>query len=897
MMAKKWLVLLMVFLVVSSVSVMAESSTEDECAGFFGFFRCLFGGENIAGEATAAEYFADFEELYGEDVMEGYLGLAGNIEGAVKLASAFKSDTSTATSYVATEATVDDVVAKYYENLEAGETGPEETDPAPTETGGGDTGSVDKEEETDEDDSSGPATGTLPDSTGGSSSSGSSTSGSGSTSSGSSKSSSSGTIDAAKGTLDIKEGETYKFGGQEIKGGTGEGELQPGKYVKGANGMYVPVGKEPGSSGTVLLSDGKVIPSYFGKGTSSSPGAVTSGSGSDPATSVMVQDSEGKFHIITEDTYAAYDNLCRTSCEIKGADTFETGNAEVTVRNGVIIQKYTSGNNKGQIEIGNDEGSVTLAGDAKNLLALSKGSEIEVNGESVSFTAKDGTTVQIKQNAWGLATETTREGKTTNTYYVGGKAVTTDDEGNIDFLGQKWASAKPTSKSLELRGFDNEKALASGNADGSRTLTVEDGDTKTTTTTYLDGTIEEKVEEDGKIESWVTRHPNGKLKSEVETKDGEFVANVFYDKHGNVDGICSDKGCKEATLKFRSNTEKCKGQYDSAGCYFDPENPDVPVTESEINNGAGKELQDKIYDQQLRNGDLGWQQTMQTLFNRPVSAYAIANEWEAYGDWINFWDEVFASYLPVTDEFYESAICEEWWFPIEPTSEVTLIETPDGGRRVAAHIEAEKTYQQVLLCGEDDFCPDELECRKDGFCYVEGDEEPSDGWFYKISWGVTAPSDDSLISASGSQGAEGTAVAFNIGISGSNEPEQFFFANAGGVRSVDTIELEKGESSTANYTSLIMDYSSKDFNEVCVRWSDDKRPMTAESGVFKGVETFPNPFVSSSGNKQTKPVSDLCNPINDAEIVTLGELGSIDISTGSISGTGNEVQFCGFSGC
>ena len=81
---------------------------------------------------------------------------------------------------------------------------------------------------------------------------------------------------------------------------------------------------------------------------------------------------------------------------------------------------------------------------------------------------------------------------------------------------------------------------------------------------------------------------------------------------------------------------------------------------------------------------------------------------------------------------------------------------------------------------------------------------------------------------------------------------------------------------------MIVDYSTKDFNQVCVRWGDLKPKTFPSQGAY--------PDYITTG----KEMEDHCYSITGN--VKLGSEGMV-VSAGTQPTGSDEVMFCGFSGC
>ncbi|MDO8656205.1 MAG: hypothetical protein Q7K45_03125, partial [Nanoarchaeota archaeon] len=130
----------------------------------------------------------------------------------------------------------------------------------------------------------------------------------------------------------------------------------------------------------------------------------------------------------------------------------------------------------------------------------------------------------------------------------------------------------------------------------------------------------------------------------------------------------------------------------------------------------------------------------------------------------------------------------------------------------------------------------------DGFCFIDADadeepdsEQPAQGYFYKITWGVTAPRDEAFTPL---VDENGVAVSFNIWLDKmpDGEPQTdaanaiFMYSKQGDRTS--PIRLNNGESDHDD----IIHYSPNLYEEACIVW--DKHPYSTDS--FSGRSAVKN---------------------------------------------------------
>ncbi|NQV91847.1 hypothetical protein HQ489_05225, partial [Candidatus Woesearchaeota archaeon] len=310
--------------------------------------------------------------------------------------------------------------------------------------------------------------------------------------------------------------------------------------------------------------------------------------------------------------------------------------------------------------------------------------------------------------------------------------------------------------------------------------------------------------------------------------------------------VCTSKPCTNKNAQtiatICNNDASCKTTIESA--------------QSDKNLGmffAGQQTWQKAGGQIL-NGFSGWSSISNALVGD-----AYANELATD---IDRW---FAGSI-LSEDYWESSFCYETASDVQEDG-FAFIERPGGLTGTdfmpVAAIQAEMFEEKTpLLCmhnldkeAEEEFvCPGKLFCNPDdSFCYnKEGDETPVQAFFYKISWGVTAPSDISFTP----YGDESSAVEFNLKLGDKRLNDK-------------TIKLKNGETDK----NLITHYSDQDYEnvQVCIAWV--KAPIT----LNRKAETWDT----------THPISDVCYTIKKAEIGTV--IFTSDTATESVSVNNGKV--------
>ncbi len=259
------------------------------------------------------------------------------------------------------------------------------------------------------------------------------------------------------------------------------------------------------------------------------------------------------------------------------------------------------------------------------------------------------------------------------------------------------------------------------------------------------------------------------------------------------------------------------------------------------------------------------------------SIYAIENSIKSYpalsqlifgsngtvANWRNNADRTFAPMLGTN--WFPSAICEGH-YDIQPAGSA-VIKTSTGTYQAVAHVEGEISDTKTpLLCyrnpdkeAKEKFVCDSGEvCGSDELCYADTNEDgeadsdkPLQGFFYKITWSVTAPRDEKLTPFIDENGV---AVKFNVGVDEVADGEvasgaafkPFYSING---NTIGPIELKNGQSDK----DVVTHYSDKEFKEVCIKWA--AAPLTVPTpgiaavgsfglssvgGLTNSVETVPN---------------------------------------------------------
>ncbi|MBT6868844.1 hypothetical protein HOA65_02220 [archaeon] len=266
----------------------------------------------------------------------------------------------------------------------------------------------------------------------------------------------------------------------------------------------------------------------------------------------------------------------------------------------------------------------------------------------------------------------------------------------------------------------------------------------------------------------------------------------------------------------------------------------------------------------------------------------IFSQIDGYNELVNKIDSWFASsILGNPEKALTSLICDHMFFdsPQDMASDgIAVIENSYGNKQAIAMINAEVTESSALLCSlefdEDDegeySCPEGLECNEnDGFCYNENDER-ANGYFYKVTWGMSAPADEALTP----EVMEGNlAVEYNV-VLDKDDNDYYNFYESDSSEDCP-LKLSNGESDGA----VITWWSDQDYtgHEVCILWERCGTRIYTSGGDAMRTDFWKsqNPGTLITGN--LVEMSDICNTIVKAKtgIVQLTNPDGYSLSTKS----------------
>ena len=148
---------------------------------------------------------------------------------------------------------------------------------------------------------------------------------------------------------------------------------------------------------------------------------------------------------------------------------------------------------------------------------------------------------------------------------------------------------------------------------------------------------------------------------------------------------------------------------------------------------------------------------------------------------------------------------------------------------------------QAYYNEEDEFiCKDDYICKEDSFCYeTEFDIEPVKGYFYKITWGVSAPTDEKFTPYIDENGK---AVKFNLQLSGSSGTKWAF--SRPGAYGESVITLDNGEQDGGTIAS----YSAENYDRVCIKFHSSHKVYDYENDAVDEICTNFADTVSGTTN-------------------------------------------------
>ncbi len=485
---------------------------------------------------------------------------------------------------------------------------------------------------------------------------------------------------------------------------------------------------------------------------------------------------------------------------------------------------------KGDIVVELDKETYTL------LSSAASGVELTVEANKISWT------VGQQQNSISQKTEA---GVTTTTIKLGDDKKTT-----WTFADRTYKSEDGWEKSGD-KFINKELNSEVGFSQVGDTRTITEKNIKTneqTITTFfekgdkqikeVEQTERDKKTNQDKVVSFQRYDAQGRRIGE-RVKDGEGKLNDFnfYNPDGTLAGVCYEgAGCKEGASSNEKNIwvtrdEFCVGEADvcftPAGEHrrgsWKPEDDCKKVNPLACDGINAREAQYYLGEGLI--SVLFSETEFQLEVLGPI--LSLRPGWQALSSWW-FRDTRIQDLQSWARETFDQMMVAEYLVPREVCDydeqnkvkrdgeSATFIEVAPGVVQFVGSITAEKTPQPgPLFCSEEVPCA-KGECEEDGICRENGEE--LQGTFYKITWAVQAPQDESFTPYIDENGI---AIAFNVRIFG--ESERWLYPAEGGG-SDTTLQLENG----ASDRDTIVTYSPYDYNKICILFGRPSKDLSGD---------------------------------------------------------------------
>src|SRR3989344_3391851 len=485
-----------------------------------------------------------------------------------------------------------------------------------------------------------------------------------------------------------------------------------------------------------------------------------------------------------------------------------------------------------------------------------------IGGGTITWEEKSGMTLisQKTPASEGKAETTATTLTLPNGQTLEGTDAVTDIAGLKDKIlsleGKEYTVSEASGTTIKLAGkkgtpsAEETVSIVSDTTQSTLTVTEEKGKTTTTLQYQLkDGQVASqttKVEKDGKLETeTVTNFEIKDAKSTVKEtgtaifENGEKQYTKYTDqKSGAVSYEFKKKEADNVYVRVHVSSD---GEKVCVGTCFNDDGDPIEknfysidsIIKGNIDGYQSDDLQKKAkIAADARQSELSWmgvagwgkalsvtEQVLGSIKNyRGFSDLIGIPDSARPMNWLGLSDQAFASIM--LEKYFVSAICDT---PQDVAPKGTAyIETSSGSHQAVAHIEMERSLQEIyVLCDETRPCTEEgYSCSNEGFCQKE--KETLKAYFYKITWGVTAPSDEALTT---SIDEKGNAVSFNIKV-GDN-----WLYEKDGISKKDTIKLQRGghDGDAMVYYSL-----NPSISEACILW--DAPPKTLSTDFGGGID-------------------------------------------------------------
>ncbi len=377
-----------------------------------------------------------------------------------------------------------------------------------------------------------------------------------------------------------------------------------------------------------------------------------------------------------------------------------------------------------------------------------------------------------------------------------------------------------------------------------------EGDEQTTTRYLQARRAEQSIEvrevetkEDGELVSREYLNPQGDRIAFTDIENGKETRIRIYDTRGRLERICpaGDNSCVTNPNNneniYVGNDWACQG----SAKYCSDENNRVPEDEVCGTNGnpslceaiSAKEgdsfrnFEGGFWD--LARSDTGWQRS----FARFTNIINARPGWEGLSHWLtpdaqNRLQRWGRENFDFAFRFDMDLVVPQWLCDydavhrVERDGESTImLEVAPGVLQTSSSISPERSPQPgPILCSEELPCRTDEECSEDGFCEKDG-ERLEDGYFYRISWAVTAPTDESFTPY---LDENGVAVKFNVQIFPEGSSQGTWLYRVGGAASENTLQLANGQSDR----DTIVGYSPRRYNKVCIKFGAPPRDLSSD---------------------------------------------------------------------
>ncbi|RLE42786.1 hypothetical protein DRJ16_04430 [Candidatus Woesearchaeota archaeon] len=190
----------------------------------------------------------------------------------------------------------------------------------------------------------------------------------------------------------------------------------------------------------------------------------------------------------------------------------------------------------------------------------------------------------------------------------------------------------------------------------------------------------------------------------------------------------------------------------------------------------------------------------------------IAKQWRNFKEWREAIDKGFAKAC-LGEEYWKSEICDAH---LERLNKQTLvIESPAGEVQFVAHVEAERSSPMPKECP----CKADEECIG-GICYKDG--QPLVKYFYKITYGVRAPSDIGLTPEIDEKGA----ISFTLKLEG--EVSKYVYVIEG-TQKPYYFHLKPGKEKSAVGDEALLFFSTRKYDKICILFG--KKPVGKQGKI------------------------------------------------------------------